>query len=324
MVTDIYAAELEKEIHNLHTAGPGASILPLMNILKAGLMEGGQFIVPTQTPEELEAVLKGEKVLKADEKITFHFLRFKAKEDGKYFIPLFTSQEELEKGQKVSSIRQPLKNMLDAMEKEATCQGFIINNWGEKFIFTREAALKLKEYKAASVIGVVKGDITKMQADAIVNAANNSLLGGGGVDGAIHAAAGPGLLEECRGLGGCRTGEAKITGAYDLEKVDYIIHTVGPIYTGAKADAPMLAACYRHSLDLARAKGCRSIIFPCISTGVYRYPIEEAAKVSLGAITAWLKAHPGAVMNIYLCCYGDASAKAYADLVKKPEKPDKQ
>ena len=317
MVPDIYAVELKKEIHNIHFAGAGASHYPAFNIMKAGINDGAQLLVPAQTPEALQEIVKGERKLLPNEQIKFNFLRFKAAEEGKYYIPLFTDLEEVRKGQKVSALRQPFAKLLEMAEKDESCAGFIINNFGEKFVFRKDLINSFKDYRARPVIGIVKGDITKMHVDAIVNAANNSLLGGGGVDGAIHAAAGPGLLAECRTLGGCKTGEARRTGAYDLKNTDYIIHTVGPIYSGAASDAAQLTACYRNSLDLAREKGCRSIAFPCISTGVYGYPAEAAAKISLAAATGWIKANPGAVINIYFCCYSDSSAKVYGDIIKK-------
>ncbi len=134
-----------------------------------------------------------------------------------------------------------------------------------------------------------EGDITKEDTEAIVNAANRSLLGGGGVDGAIHRGGGPEILEECRKLGGCETGDAKITTGGNL-RAKYVIHTVGPVYQGGdRNEAELLASCYRRSLDVARENGIKSVSFPSISTGAYRYPMEEAAKIALRVVLDYLK-----------------------------------
>ena len=158
----------------------------------------------------------------------------------------------------------------------------------------------------------ITGDITRLDADAIVNAANCTLLGGGGVDGAIHRAAGPGLLEECRKFGGCRTGEAVITGAYNLP-CRYVIHTQGPVWHGGThGEAEKLKACYRNSLARAAEKSCRSVAFPCISTGVYGYPAEEAARIAVETVRSWEGAFPEEVI---FCCFGKRDFELYRKLL---------
>lgn len=162
------------------------------------------------------------------------------------------------------------------------------------------------------MIKAIRGDITKVtDVQAIVNAANNSLLGGGGVDGAIHRAAGPALLEECRKLRGCKTGQAKITGAYNLP-CEYVIHTVGPVWRGGKEDEEqLLESCYQQSLQLALDKGIRTIAFPSISTGVYHFPIELAAKIAVGTAAKFLEDNLGKMDMVEWVLFDEYTEKIY-------------
>lgn len=166
-------------------------------------------------------------------------------------------------------------------------------------------------------IKVVQGDITQLKVDAIVNAANKTLLGGGGVDGAIHAAAGPQLLAECRKLHGCKTGEAKITKGYDLP-AKYVIHTVGPIYRfhDPIENGRLLAACYENSLNLAKAYNLSSIAFSCISTGVYGYPKEKAAQVAVNTTRTWLAEHKSNI-EVVFCTFDSENEAIYQKLLMK-------
>ena len=165
-----------------------------------------------------------------------------------------------------------------------------------------------------SRINIDRGDITRLNIDAIVNAANRSLLGGGGVDGAIHRAAGPGLLDECITLHGCATGQAKMTKGYNLP-AKHVIHTVGPIYSGSPQDPVDLANCYQNSLDLAKANDLHSIAFPAISTGVYGYPKEAATAIAVATVKAWLAAHPDYDMEVIFSCFDERTKKLYEEYI---------
>jgi O-acetyl-ADP-ribose deacetylase (regulator of RNase III) len=159
-------------------------------------------------------------------------------------------------------------------------------------------------------LSVVEGDITKLTVDAIVNAANSALLGGGGVDGAIHRAAGPELLAECRTLGGCATGSAKITAGYKLP-AKWVVHAVGPVWHGGSSNEDaLLAGCYRTALALARDKGATSIAFPAISTGIYRFPLERATTIAITTVLAELAAH-ALPERVVFCCFGAEATKIY-------------
>ncbi|MGQ0483772.1 MAG: O-acetyl-ADP-ribose deacetylase [Hyphomicrobiales bacterium] len=165
-----------------------------------------------------------------------------------------------------------------------------------------------------TAIEALQADITKLAVDAIVNAANSSLLGGGGVDGAIHRAAGPDLLEDCRRLNGCATGDAKITKAHRLP-ARYVIHAVGPVWQGGKSgEAELLASCYRRSLDLAKAHNLASIAFPAISTGVYGYPKREAAMIAVNTVVEAAGA-PSSIRKVIFCCFDRDSLSIYESLI---------
>jgi O-acetyl-ADP-ribose deacetylase len=160
---------------------------------------------------------------------------------------------------------------------------------------------------------IVVADITTLAVDAIVNAANTLLLGGGGVDGAIHRAAGPDLLTECRTLGGCPTGSAKITRGYRL-KAKHVIHAVGPVWDGGgRREDEQLASCYRTALALAAERRLRSIAFPAISTGVYRFPAARAARIAVGTVLDEIAADPRGMTRVIFCCFSDDSAKHHQD-----------
>ena len=163
---------------------------------------------------------------------------------------------------------------------------------------------------------IIEGDITRLDVDAIVNAANESLLGGGGVDGAIHRAAGPELLAECRTLNGCPTGEARITRGYRLQ-ARHVIHTVGPVWRGGRSNEPeLLASCYRNSLALARQHGLQSIAFPAISTGIYGYPKEPATEIAVREVIAY-----STIEQVIFCCFDKATAELYRAVIGRSGPP---
>ncbi len=185
----------------------------------------------------------------------------------------------------------------------------------------RDIIARMTELSAeigSTVLDIVVADITTLNVDAIVNAANRTLLGGGGVDGAIHRAAGPELLAECETLGGCATGSAKITRGYRL-KARHVIHAVGPVWGGGENDEKeLLASCYRTALDLAASNALTSIAYPAISTGIYRFPADLAARIAVGTVAAEVAARPRGITHVTFCCFAPESAEhhknAFAEL----------
>ena len=232
-------------------------------------------------------------------------------EEGKDWLPVFTSVDEYKLADEPESIMLPdsISHLMELVDSFGL-SGIVIDPFGDysinmpkELIEVVLEALEEEELNNDGDINLIEGDITALKVDAIVNAANNTLLGGSGVDGAIHRAAGPGLLRECRDLHGCATGQAKITGGYDLP-ADYVIHTVGPIYSGDREDADLLADCYWNSLDLALSHGdIRSIAFPAISTGVFGYPKKEAATIAVNTVLDWMDENDDSGMKITFCVY---------------------
>jgi len=309
-----YTKELERALANWYFAGEGTSIAPVFNVLKEGLEHDMKFIVPVHTPETAEELAGSVQEMKFKELESTN-----TKMRGKYYIPLFTSPKEVDKGEETAVVNCTFREMIDVLNYRPNCLGFIVNPWDKKIVLARETLMAVEKHESRSNLSFINGSVLFAHASAIVNAANETLLGGGGVDGAIHKAAGPMLLEACKTLGGCPTGGAKATGAYELKNADFIIHAVGPKYSGDAQDVNLLGACYMNSLELAWKNNCMSVAFPGISTGVYGYPIEEAAKVSLAAVIHWFELHPDVVMNVYFCCFREEELKAYQALTQKKE-----
>lgn len=207
----------------------------------------------------------------------------------------------------IDCITQENRDLFEPMQIEDVFNRFqqlVVNPGDDEFVISNRCFEKAISKDSHNPVSIINCGVLDPYSEIIVNAANSTLLGGGGVDGAIHRAAGPGLLAECRTLNGCATGGVKLTGAYDIEKADKIIHAVGPIYKGREDDRILLSSCYSKALDLAYLENATSIAFPCISTGVYGYPLNEATEVVKETIEKWLCAHNDCVdINIHLCCF---------------------
>lgn len=294
-------------------------LIAVLEAIRQRMHEDGHFLIPVILPQaaidliNVEHVKVGETVTNEED---LHFkLHHIETSDGKKWLVVFTSQEEYEKGEKASIISNFIDGMLKGCEDMAEA-GIIINPWGQSFMLTKELInLILDADKPDNHIYFEVGDITKIKVDAIVNAARPSLLGGGGVDGAIHKAAGIGLANECRELGGCKTGEAKITSGW-LLPAKYVIHTVGPRYErGNPMCERYLHACYWNSLELAKERDLHTIAFPAISTGAYGYPKQEAAAVALKAVSGWLSANPDYGMAVIMVCRDHEMRQYYQNVI---------
>ena len=305
---------IEEAIEHNYEKQDKESLITVLESIRKRMHEDGHFMIPVIPPQaainmmDIEHLKVGDTVT-CDEELHFTLHRIETN-DGKQWLVAFTSREEYEKGESTSIISNFIDGMLKGC-KDMSGAGIIINPWGKSFMLTKELInLILDADKPENHIYFEIGDITKMKVDAIVNAARPSLLGGGGVDGAIHKAAGIGLLEECKKLNGCKTGEAKITGGW-LLPAKYVIHTVGPVYEKDNLMCERwLYSCYWSSLELAKEHDLHTIAFPAISTGAYGYPKQEAAAVALRATANWLRENPDYGMAVIMVCR-DAKMRQY-------------
>lgn len=343
-----YAKALENALYNWYNSGENAATEPLFNVLSAAYENNMQFLVPIELPDALLEQLAKANVsdlqdgskFSIDEEMPINFCHIPVDGEGHYIIPIFTSEEQLNMGGDNASINQPFKAFMNSLDQWEDCVGFVINPYSNKILINQSIRDKIVNYKPKSHVAIVKKSVLDMHVDAMVNSAHKTLLGGkivdeilladgeeideaflcgGGLNGAVHEAAGMGLFNECKTLGGCNVGEAKITGAYDHANAEHIIHTVGPLYTGEEFDEEnkeLLEKCYNNALDLALENGCESIAFPCISTGANRYPVGKTAPIAIITVVQWFEAHPDAVLNVYLCCFTEYEYKNYKRMIK--------
>lgn len=257
-----------------------------------------------------------------DEDVTFDVdMKLIEDDEQKTWIPLFTSEETAEAGDEEDGedtgtlLPFFIGDVMEQIEDSDEIEGAVIDPWTDGFPLPKELFEDIfdDDDDDDDVVGInlVHGNIEDIECDCIVNSANNTLIpGAGGVDKDIHDAAGEGLAEECRALHGCRTGEAKITDAYDLE-ADYVIHTVGPIYSGKPKDEDDLADCYESCLYTAREHGLHSIAFPCISTGYFGFPKEDACDIAVQTVLSWLADNDDYKIGITFCCQDQENYDIY-------------
>lgn len=312
---------IEDSIAAFHRETDQKNLTAVIESIYFRMHEGGSFMIPVVVPEaafstlDLENMRVGD-IVQSDEELRFK-LQHVDTDDGRHWAVAFTSDDEYYMGASSDIITMDIRRVLEGFSGECPEDGIVINPWGNKFLLTKDFIKGILQMdKPKNDLQFHVGDITKLPLDAIVNAANSSLLGGGGVDGAIHRAAGKKLLAECRTLHGCKTGDAKITKGYRLP-AKHVIHTVGPIYQGDGTDADKLFSCYYNSLELAAKNHLHSIGFPGISTGVYGYPKKQAAEVALTAILNWFDEHQDYGMLVVIVNFSEADYEVYQRVLKE-------
>ena len=300
---------IEEAIHELSNYSdeiPHEKLVDVFESIRLAICHNDKVMIPVDIPEDIHLKLRSLEL-----------------NNGKLAYACFTNHDEAMAGGGSSTITQNLEALLERTLMNPIIDGIIFNPWNESFFLSNEHIRAIFNANVPrhpeNIISIQTLDITQADTTCIVNAANETLLGGGGVDGAIHRAAGRKLLEECRTLNGCKTGEAKITKGYNL-KADYVIHTVGPIYSGSPKDAKLLRNCYWNSLELAKMNDIHSIAFPAISTGVYGYPLKDATDIAIKTVTDWLKINPHHGMAILFACFDMKTKDIYDRIWDKYEK----
>ena len=324
----IFIEEIEQAINDLCEGNPenvGDAVIRVLEAIRIAITNDEDLLIPIELSEKAIATFDP-KNIKAGDVIEGDELSFKPRTimhpDGYKVLVGFTNQDEIEKGGPTSIININIDDFLCRALLFSDVEGIAINPWGNAFTLNKEMIKRIFEgnlpVERENIICITTADITTVETTAIVNAANETLLGGGGVDGAIHRAAGPELKEACRKLNGCRTGEAKITPGFNL-KANHVIHTVGPIYSGKPEDAEMLRRCYWNSLELARENDIHSIAFPAISTGVYGYPKGEAAYIALLTVNEWMLVNPHYGMAVMMACFDKETEELYHQIYAENE-----
>lgn len=345
-MNDKYATALERALYNWYYGENGADPEPVFNAMSQGAEKGMQCLIPIETPQELlQQLLEAESLedgasFTINEELPISFQHLVVDEEGHYLIPIFTSSEQLNIGGEGSAaINQSFGELLDSLDQWPDCLGYVVNPFTNKIMVDRNIRDKVRNFQPKSHVAFVQGSVLDLHVDAVVNSAHKTLLGGvevdevllaeaegimdeamlcgGGLNGAIHAAAGQALFDECKTLGGCMPGDAKITKAYGIEYDDYIIHTVGPFFQNNEEEEEVLASCYTKALDLAAEHGCTSIAFPSISAGANGFPMGKVAPVAVISVVEWFEAHPDVVMNVYLCANTPNEFKAYLRMIKQ-------